>query len=416
MYIENNNFFNAKKADFGMEYNTGVQNIGQNSYEENCASIFENDIKNNNFQTSASNYMTESILNAPLENNYTDNKTDKQFEELLNFVQNNQDVITQKVNDNNSDKSEEETEDISIKEPALPDNIDISGLSDIANTKPEPPAFYDLNNGEIEYTDNFDINSQIEASKQGALGDCWFLAGVNSLSYSENGKEIIKDSIINNNDGTYTVNFKGADVAYTIPGEALEKARAAKIGDAPSESIYSTGDDDVLLLEIATEAFLTDLENEKIENLPQSAPDFLYQEEGNPLNGGFPADIVYLLTGENMEYKNITTPENKYLEGDALQSFYDNDLEDFYTKFEQNPDNSCGTIHIKKDDSQNVVVTDTKGQDCMLTKKGENHSWSVKSVDENTVTMVNPWDSNNEVTVDKAVLQEHVLGFEYLAV
>ncbi len=67
------------------------------------------------------------------------------------------------------------------------------------------------------------------------------------LKFSEPGKQIIKDSIENNGDGTYTVNFKGVDKSYTFTSEDLDKARES--------NIYSLGDDDVLLMEVATEAF-----------------------------------------------------------------------------------------------------------------------------------------------------------------
>ncbi len=36
-------------------------------------------------------------------------------------------------------------------------------------------------------------------------------------------------------------------------------------------------------------------------------------------------------------------------------------------------------------------------------------------MDENTITMVNPWDSSIEVTVLKKDIESSILGFEYLA-
>ncbi len=150
--------------------------------------------------------------------------------------------------------------------------------------------------------------------------------------------------------------------------------------------------------------------------MPDDAPELLYNKEGNPLDGGYPANMVYLLTGKNMEYKNILDKDSKLLKEEELENFYNNDLESFYTRFEQNPDNSCGCLHILGNKNNDVVVKDIYGNDTKLTKAGNNHSFSVKSVDENTVTLVNPWDSSEEVTIEKSVIKEHVLGYEYLEV
>lgn len=204
------------------------------------------------------------------------------------------------------------------------------------------------------------------------------------------------------------MHFKGISETCSceIPDESLESA--------DESGLYASGDKDVLLVELATETFLTALQNGEVK-LPDDAPKLLYDEKGNPLDGGFPSDIVYLLTGRNMEYKNILDENSKCLKGEDLENFYDNDLESFYTRFEQNPDNSCGCLHIKLE-KEDVIVKDIYGNDTKLTKAEENHSFSVKSVDENTVTLINPWDSSTEVTIEKDTLRNHILAYEYMEV
>ena len=95
-------------------------------------------------------------------------------------------------------------------------------------------------------------NGEIESFEQGDRGDCWLLSQIYSLSLTSWGKDAIKNSIINNNN-SYTIRFSGVDFETTITQEDIKRARE-------SEN-YSTGDLDVLLLELATEKYLTQ-ENE----------------------------------------------------------------------------------------------------------------------------------------------------------
>ncbi|MFF5263097.1 C2 family cysteine protease [Actinomadura viridis] len=85
---------------------------------------------------------------------------------------------------------------------------------------------------------------------QGALGDCWWMAGLGALAYTDKGREVLEGMITQNANGTYTVRFPDGEsvtvtssfvrrqdgsVAYAQPAPALwplimEKALAEKEG------------------------------------------------------------------------------------------------------------------------------------------------------------------------------------------
>ena len=62
---------------------------------------------------------------------------------------------------------------------------------------------------------NKGVNGEIdEAVFQGSTGDCWLLSGVLSLSYTQEGKQAIKDAIKQDENGNYQVTFKGIDKTF----------------------------------------------------------------------------------------------------------------------------------------------------------------------------------------------------------
>lgn len=95
------------------------------------------------------------------------------------------------------------------------------------------------------------FNKKIEPTKQPMTqGDCWLLSDINALSYTEFGRKAISDAIIpdKNGSGGVTIKFKGSPLkqkAIHITASEIDKAR--KSGN------YSSGDDDMIAFELATE-------------------------------------------------------------------------------------------------------------------------------------------------------------------
>lgn len=116
----------------------------------------------------------------------------------------------------------------------------------------------------------------IQGGAQGrTAGDCWLLSQMNSMAQTKWGKEAFKNAITKEDDGSFTVHFKGVNKDIKISQKEFEKAQ--------KDSYYSNGDADALLYELATEKHFkeTGLNNGTI--------------KGNSLAGE--DSLQYLMTG-----------------------------------------------------------------------------------------------------------------------
>ena len=265
-----------------------------------------------------------------------------------------------------------------------------------------------------EYSNYMNINEQIDDSKQGHMGDCWFLSALNSLSYTEKGRQIIDDAITNNGDGTYTVSFPGVDTNITITDEELQNMRNC--------GKYSTGDDDVLLMEVATEKVMDLIKNGDI-----SAPLFLKSsasDDETSISGGFLVDIIYLLTGDKTKmaenpdsdnWRNNISAHVRDILDFLLPQDVSTDIDAVYDLLENNFDDYVATMSLcgEYGNKDTITATDVDGNEVVLTYGGSSHAWSIKSVDGDTVTIVNPWDSSTEYTFTKEELKKYVSQIEY---
>ena len=160
---------------------------------------------------------------------------------------------------------------------------------------------------------SININSEIdERVTQAGTGDCYLLATLNSLQETENGKQIIKDSIIDNKDGSYTVKLNGVNMSYTFSTEDIEDAEkklidgtlggGAVVGSGSDR--YSNGDDDAMLIEMAVEKFRDGIYDGSIavnEEWPDYASSTVSKEKHDKglssLNSGCMNQVLYLLSG-----------------------------------------------------------------------------------------------------------------------
>lgn len=198
------------------------------------------------------------------------------------------------------------------------------------------------------------VNGKLdEPIYQGEYGDCWLLSGILSMSYTEAGAEVIKESINANSDGSIDVAFQGIGKGYTVSSETMSKENK----DISEKSNYSRGDDDALVIELAMEQVVADKNVET---------DFDVKTGGNPYH-------VYKLYGA----ERIGVADTK------------DEITAAFNYFENNSD----------DCSMTLGVTDKRV--CGLKK---NHGYTIKDITTSSVVVVDPWNSEKEIEVNKEKL------------
>lgn len=265
-----------------------------------------------------------------------------------------------------------------------------------------------LNTGSVDLNSlqgNVSINGKIENSEQGELGDCFFLAQINALSDTDFGKEAIKNSIIDNNDGTYTVKLKGANKKFTISKQEILYAKTLTNN---GKNTYSKGDDDMVLLELAFERYFNQT-NEFIDDdfIKESKQELLKTKnsKGEVFEcrtqisyGGFGGDFANYNSGTDIAF--LLTGKQSF-KGFPLDKDNKDTINAILKLKASNKNNIAITFGLGelKDSSNNKVAKEYKDF------YSDRHLSHIKSValDDNenitSVTITNPWDNNKTITL-----------------
>lgn len=226
-----------------------------------------------------------------------------------------------------------------------------------------------------------DINGKIEDSRQGKVGDCWLLSGLNALSETTNGAKLIKNSISQNKEtGNVTVTFKsfvsGDKVSYTFTPKQINEA----------ESRLSRGDDDVRVIEMGIEQMRLDaysiLKDERIKSLS---------------NSGINNELFLLMAGE--EGKNCTpNPQVKQPKNmaDKISAYFfglkkeDECLDEILNQKQKDPKRYAVVASYFHNPERDTVL----------------HQYCVKKVNNNSVTVSNPWGSGIDIKMPRQRFDE----------
>lgn len=299
------------------------------------------------------------------------------------------------------------------------------------------------------------INREIdEKVAQQGTGDCYLLATLNSLSKTPQGQEIIKNAITNNNDGSYTVNFAGVGRAYTFNTEELRAADSATVSSlggivGSGMGRYSEGDDDAMLIELALEQFREQVYKGEIQ--PQADwPSYVtttvseesYNAGKSALTSGNMSQVMYLLTGQKTGYvsgneKVHSTLDEIKNDGNSPYAMYasvyaDNgyaesadgayykDADGYYKKVDGKTPAGVQRYNFIGGGSNNTCITlngvgaDKDEKIDLTTNSTGGHALTVTAVTDDTITIINPWDSEKEVTVNRSEFEGYIKGLQYL--
>lgn len=224
------------------------------------------------------------------------------------------------------------------------------------------------------------FNGQIEATKQSKKqGDCWLLSDINALNQTAWGKQVIKDAIVPDKDGSggVIIKFKGSPLPqkdFHITAEEMQKAK--------SSGQYSSGDDDMMAFELATEKLSKQLVKEgkgkRLTNLDEVL--------------GYKS----FLTNIQLDKKH-----NKYIEISTLLTGRENVEADFML-------GAKGTKNILKYIDQNFDKTssvccfnhykDIFGQRADNDPVHGNHSYAIKKINYGKdITIIDPYHADKEI-------------------
>ena len=218
------------------------------------------------------------------------------------------------------------------------------------------------------------VNGYIDENiAQGIISDCWLITPVENLSYTPKGAEIIHNAISVNENGNIDVYFKGPDLTYTVTLDEINKGNK-------EYSVYSRGDDDMLVLEIAAEKFRKDLLDGKIP-VDESLPSYLYYTNtsgSNVLDIGETRQAYWMLAGITDSIEARTKDEISYV----------------LAKYKANPDVSLLNVEL----NDTAKVKDINGKSCFIFGS---HGYGVKDMTDDTITLASATHTDRDIVLSK---------------
>lgn len=219
------------------------------------------------------------------------------------------------------------------------------------------------------------VDGKIDRNFQRNEGDCWVLFAVNALANTTKGAECIKESIKEKENGNIAVTLKGAKKTFEFTPEEIKAAKKR----------LSAGDDDVVLVEMAIETHRKELLESKTGTMDVDSVEnnIGLGTKKHPLKGGLVNEAFFLLTGkQSLVYTSPdgqTAPDKSiYIDASGVEKNLDIMM--------NNPDKYASGAIFKDTKKGNLV---------------NNHFYSIKRVEKDSIVLVNPWDSGEEFAMPR---------------
>jgi hypothetical protein len=209
-------------------------------------------------------------------------------------------------------------------------------------------------------------NGEIEGdTSQGQIGDCWLIAGMNSLNSSEKGRQKIKENLKWDDKGNATVLYNGTD--YVIPKEVIDSYEEKGV----------KGDRDMLAIECAVRE-----DRKRDGHKSEGTDDNGRLIEQDPLNGGNTSEFMMRFgSQERLDAEKTSDGVT------TLKDMDKNELKDFIEESQNDPRGFNLSLYGN--------VKDNK------LDNGAGHAYSVTSVDmeKEEIEYINPWDSTKRYKI-----------------
>lgn len=255
------------------------------------------------------------------------------------------------------------------------------------------------------------VNGKISNTKSGVNGS-WIQSGLKSLSATDEGKELIKNSIRKNDDKSVTVRFNGVDKEYTITKKELKDASRSyvtyKSEDGQNvvgfKKKFSKGDGDVLAFEVAFEKYCKDVnsglikEDKKLPKTMQSLSDtgdILY-------TNGSAAQLYYLLTGKDAKTINL---ENKNLD-EIMKLYTKTNIRHFKEDFKSCPENYAVEMTLKHPEDKKELLIRDKFK--ILHRLNSNKPYTVVDANEKYIILANAEQTDDKIVVPFSNVEKYI--------